>query len=94
MANPYLELIQSQWEHISALYNEFADKRPIILLDVDAAELHAYPFEKIREIFDADSQATLEEQYQRAVATRQMVLIVRDKENKQTLTYTIKLEDD
>ena len=94
MANPYLDLIQSQWEHISALYNEFADKRPVILLDVDAGELHAYPFEKVKEIFDAGSQLTLEEQYRRAVATRQMVLIVRDKENKQTLTYTIKLEDE
>ncbi len=94
MANPYMDLIQSQWEHISALYNEFADKRPIILLDVDAGELHAYPFEKIKEIFDSGSQLTLEEQYRRAVATRQMVLIVRDKENKQTLTYTIKLEDE
>jgi hypothetical protein len=94
MANPYMELIQAQWEHISALYNEFSDKRPIILLDVDAGELHAYSFEKIKDIFDSGSQATLEEQYRRAVATRQMVLIVRDKENKQTLTYTIKLEDE
>lgn len=94
MANPYMELIQSQWEHISALYNEFADKRPVILLDVDAGELHAYPFEQIKNIFDEESRLSLAEQYRRAVATRQMVLIVRDKENKQTLTYTIKLEDE
>jgi len=94
MESPYAELIAAQWPHISALYNEFAEQRPIILMDVDSAELHAYPFDKITEVLDEKSRAALAVQYQRAQATRQMVLILRDTENRQTMTYTLKLEDE
>lgn len=94
MNNPYTELIEGQWPHISALYNEFAEQRPVILMDVDNAELHAYPFDQIADALDERSRSALEEQYQRAQETRQMVLILRDKENRQTMTYTLKLEDE
>jgi len=94
MDNPYQELIKAQWPHISALYNEHAEQRPVIMMDVDNAELHAFPFDKISEALDEQSRTALTEQYQRAQETRQMVLILRDKEHKQTMTYTLKLEDE
>ena len=89
-----MELIKAQWPHISALYNEHAEQRPVILMDVDDAELHAFPFEQIAGALDEQSRTSLTEQYQRARETRQMVLILRDKEHKQTMTYTLKLEDE
>ena len=94
MKNPYAELIETQWPPISALYNEHAQQRPVILMDVDNAELHAYAFDQIASVLDEQSRAALTEQYQRAQKTRQMVLIIRDKEHKQTMTYTLKLEDE
>jgi hypothetical protein len=94
VSDVYQELIEEQWKNIADLYNQHAEKRPIILLDVDAGELFAYPYDDLSQLLDAESQAGFGEQYTRAVASRQMVLLVRDKANKQLLTYTLKLEDE
>lgn len=94
MEHLYSDFIAAQWPNIAKLYNEFADRSPVILMDVDEAELHAFPFDRIASVLDEQSRAALEQQYRRAVATRQMVLIVRDKERKQTLTFTLKLDDE
>lgn len=94
MADPYLPLIQEQWPRIAALYNEHADKRPVMLLDVRAAEIHAFPYEEFGALLDAESQAALTEQYQRALETRRMVLFVRDTERKIFQSYSLALEDE
>ena len=94
MSDIYQDVIAEQWPNIAGLYNQHADKRPVILLDVNDNELFAYPFAELSEILDEDSRAGFATQYERAVANRQMVLLVRDRTNKQLLTYTLKLEDD
>jgi hypothetical protein len=94
MADPYLPLIQEQWPRIAALYNEHAANFPVMLLDVRAAEIHAFPYEEFVTLLDAPSQAALAEQYHRAVETRRMVLFVRDTERKIFQSYSLALEDD
>jgi hypothetical protein len=92
MADPYLGLIEEQWENISALYNEHADKYPVMLLDVKELEIHAFPYDEFRALLDAPSQEALADQYQRAVANRQMVLFVRDVERKVFQSYSLALD--
>ncbi len=94
MSDIYQDLIADQWANIAELYNQHAEKQPVILLDVAEGELFAYPFTELAELLDAESRVGFGEQYERAVAARQMVLLVRDLANKQLLTYTLKLEDD
>ena len=94
MSDVYKDLISEHWSNIAELYNEHAEKQPVILLDVDAGELFAYPYGELSQLLDAQSQTGFGDQYARAVENRQMVLLVRDKANKQLLTYTLKLEDD
>ncbi|MCB9139004.1 MAG: hypothetical protein H6642_11715 [Caldilineaceae bacterium] len=94
MSDIYQDLVKEQWPQIAELYNQHAAQRPVILLDVNESELFAYPFDQLAEILDESSRASFGEQYARAVATRQMVLLVRDQKNKQLLTYTLKLEDE
>lgn len=94
MADPYLGLIQEQWPNIASLYNEHADKYPVMLLDVREMELHAFPYDEFHLLLDASSQAALEDQYQRAVENRQMVLFVRDAERKIFQSYSLALEEE
>ena len=94
MADPYLGLIQEQWPNIASLYNEHADKYPIMLLNMRELEIHAFPYNKFRLLLDASSQAALEDQYQRAVENRQMVLFVRDAERKIFQSYSLALEEE
>ncbi len=94
MADPYLGLIEEQWANIARLYNEHADKYPVMLMDVREMEIHAFPFAEFRTLLDAPSQAALDEQYQRAVENRQMVLFVRDSERKIFQSYSLALEEE
>jgi hypothetical protein len=93
MSDPYLELIQTHWEAISRGYSEVLEQRPVMLLDVQTGELHAFPPAEFKQFLDAQSQRDFQVQYQRAVTTGQMVLFVRDVANNQFLSYTLKLED-
>ncbi len=94
MAELYLKTIQEQWGNISRLYNEFAEERPVMMLDVGAGEVHAFAYDRLVELLDVESQTGLTVQYQRALDRREMVLFVRDPERKQLLSYTLKLEDE
>jgi hypothetical protein len=93
MADPYLSLIEEQWPKIADLYNEHADKFPVMLLDVQALEIHAFPQDEFRALLDGPSQAALADQYARATANRQMVLFVRDVERKIFQSYSLALDD-
>ena len=94
MGDLYLGLIQEQWPNIASLYNEHADRYPVMLLDVREMEIHAFPYDEFRLLLDASSQAALEDQYQRAVENRQMVLFVRDAERKIFQSYSLALEEE
>lgn len=93
MADPYVGLIEEQWPRIADLYNEHADKFPVMLLDVQAMEIHAFPFDEFRTLLDGPSQTALVDQYERATANRQMVLFVRDVERKVFQSYSLALDD-
>jgi hypothetical protein len=92
-SDPYLDLVRQQWPSITDTYNQFAEQQPIMLVDVQKAEIHAYPFEEFVIVLDASSRRQVEAQYRRAIANRQMVLFVRDADNKVFQSYTLALED-
>jgi len=91
--DPYLDLIKQQWPAIAETYNRFAAQQPIMLVDVQSAEIHALPFEEFVMVLAAGSRRQVEAQYRRAVANRQMVLFVRDIDNKVFQSYTLALEE-
>ena len=94
MNDPYLEFIRMHWAAITDVYNQFAVHFPIMLVDVQEGEIHAFPYADFLMQLDAASQATVAEQYRRAVATRRMVLFVRDSDRKFFQSYTLQLEDE
>ncbi len=91
--DPYLDLIKQQWPAIAETYNRFAGQQPILLVDVQSAEIHAFPFEEFLLLLDTPSRRQVEAQYRRALANRQMVLFVRDTDNKVFQSYTLALEE-
>ena len=93
MDDPYVEYIRDHWPQITELYNQHADKRPIMLADVQAGEIHAFPYDEFLDLLDAPSRHSVIEQYARAVENRQMVLFVRDTANKLLQSYSLALED-
>ena len=94
MSDPYVVLIQEQWDSITRMYNQFAEEHPIMVVDVKEGEILAYPYDRFLTLLDRRSQMDLEQQYQRAVLNHHMVLFVRDVDQNAFLSYSLQLEDD
>ncbi len=93
MSDPYISLISEQWTSIADLYNQFAEQYPVMLVEIGDHSIHAFPADEFRSLLDANSQAAFDEQYERALLNRQMVLFVRDIDNKIFQSYSLQLED-
>ena len=66
--DPYWNVVFQQWPHIVMLYEQYADKKPMMLYDIQELRVYAYPFAEFRAELSEQSQASLTRQYKRALA--------------------------
>ncbi|MGD9098961.1 MAG: hypothetical protein PVF45_00675 [Anaerolineae bacterium] len=90
--DPYLDVIDEQWENILMMYNLFAAKGPVMLYDVQDGKIYAYPYKEFRADLNQRSQAILKKQYRQARANAQMVLFIRDAAKRQFRSYSLNLD--
>ncbi|MGV3722181.1 MAG: hypothetical protein ACO1SX_14825, partial [Actinomycetota bacterium] len=68
---------------------QFAEHRPVLLIDVQEVRIYAYPYEEIAGDLSQRSQATLAKQYAEACQTQRFVVFVRDNVEKKLVSYTV-----
>ena len=83
------DALSEHWEHVVVAYRQFEDKRPIMLYDVQEKQSFAYSYEGFKSEMPVESQLSLTEQYERAVAAGQMVVFVRDNDKKRLVSYSL-----
>jgi len=91
-ADPYWDVIQQEWESILKWYLMFAEKKPVMLYDIQEKKVYAYPYREFWAELNTRSQLSLAEQYQKAVKNEQIVVFVRDNVNEKLASYTVRLE--
>lgn len=89
--DPYLDMIDEQWHNILMTYKMFAAKQPVMLYDLQAQKIYAYPYKEFCASLNQRSQAILKKQYRQARRKNQMVLFVRDSEKQKLKSYTLNL---
>ena len=92
MSDPYFNAIQEQWPNIRALYLTYADKKPIILYDLQEKKIYAYPYNEFKEDLSENSQTSLEHDYNSASALGTMVVFVRDNTERKLVSYTMSID--
>ena len=92
MKDPYWDAIQKQWKHILNWYLMFAEKKPVMLYDIQEQKIYAYPYREFKMDLSQKTQASFESQYQRAVKNNQFVVFVRDNEKQKLVAYTVNME--
>lgn len=65
----------------------FEDKKPVMLLDIQEQKIYAYPYSEFTS--DKRSQVQLEEQYEKALNNKMVVLFVRDNEKRKRVSYSV-----
>ena len=73
-------------------YRQFASKKPIMLFDRQEERIYAYPCAEFIEDLSPKSQPSVKEQYDEAVRSGQMVVFVRDNEQRRLISYTLAVE--
>ena len=79
-------------EHVRVAYQQHEDKRPVMLFDIQEQRIYAYGYEGFKSELSAKSQASLAEQYEQAQRSGQMVVFVRDNDNRRLVSYSINYE--
>lgn len=80
--DPYLDLIDEQWNNILMIYREFEDKDQIIEYDVSEQKIYSYP---AGDYIQALSERTRDEtarQFAEAKKRQQFILFVKDTPNR------------
>jgi hypothetical protein len=68
MRDRHLDVVFQHQSLISMLYQQYADKKPVMLFDIQEQRIYAMPYAKYRAELSERSQAILKEQYKRATA--------------------------
>ena len=93
MSDPYLDAVYENWHYIVMLYQRFAEKRPVMLFDIQEQRVYAYPYADYRAGLSKRSQASLKKQYERAVAAGEIVVFVRDNDRRKLVSYGMPLQE-
>jgi hypothetical protein len=92
MTDHYLDLIYLHQDTIYRAYSDFADKQPIILLHLKDTKVYAYPVSDFKATLSPRSQKSLDREYSLAVKNGDIVVFVRDDDNRQLVSVSIPAE--
>lgn len=87
-----LNAVHEQWGNILKMYKLFEEKDPIVLFDIQEQRIYVYPYEEFKSELKPSSQASLAEQYEQARKENQIVVFVRDNEQKRLASFSMNYE--
>ena len=87
--DPYWEIVMNLGEDIFKCYQQYADKKPIMLYDIQEKKIYTYAYPGFKDELMPKSQVHLEEQYQESLKNNQIVVFVRDNEKRELVSYSV-----
>jgi hypothetical protein len=91
--NPHADLVEAVRNYkrrILEFYAQAAEKKPVILLDLQRLRLHRYTFEQYKTMVRSASQEVLHHQYVKAVAKNKVFVVVWDKPTRRLITMSLR----
>ncbi len=76
-------------DDILRLYRQFAEKRPVMLLELPSQRISAYPYLEFRNTLSERSQRMLEKEYREAVAHNKFVVFVKDNDREKMISFSV-----
>ncbi len=67
----------------------FADKKPVMLLELPSQKTYAYPYLDFKNTLSGRSQTTLEKEYAEAVAHHKIVVFVKDNGREKMISFSV-----
>ncbi len=87
--DPYWEVVQSLMQDILTIYEQYRDKKPVMLFDTQEHRIYVYPYLEFKNDLSERSQRLLQEQYEQAMIDDKIVVFVRDNDQRKLVSYTV-----
>src|SRR3954451_2863014 len=87
-----VEAVQNHVDQILMFYEGVEDEQPILVLDYQNQKICAYHYEEYKTGLSPESQATLDEEYEKAMAEDKVVVLVWDSATGRLVTTTFDYE--
>jgi len=88
----YEKIIEENMDYILNLYYQFENKKPIMLYNIQEKRIYAYPPYEFIADQSENSRKKILSQYEDAVINNQIVIFIKDRENKKLMSYTFDIE--
>ncbi len=75
-------------DDILRLYRQFAEKKPVMLLELPSQKIFAYPYLDFKNTLSERSQKMLEKEYEEAVAHNKIVVFVKDNDRRRMISFS------
>ena len=76
-------------DDILQLYRQFAEKWPVMLLELPSQRIYAYPYLEFKNTLSDRSQKMLEKEYTEAVAHHKVVVFVKDNDREKMISFSV-----
>jgi len=87
--DPYWDVVQSLVQDITYCYEQYREKKPVLLFDMQENRLYVYPYLKFKNDLSERSQCLLQDQYEQAMTDDKIVVFVRDNDDKKLVSYSV-----
>jgi hypothetical protein len=93
MSDDYLlDAALKHWDLILTAYKSCEEQRPIVLFDIQERRIYLYKYEGFKEEMNPRDQASLQDQYERATATNEIIVFVRDNVERRLVSFSFDYE--
>jgi hypothetical protein len=91
--DPYLDLIDEQWDNILTVYRTFQDKDQIIEFDTSEQKVYSYPAGDYIQALSERTREQTARQFAEAKERNQFLLFVKDSKNRRYRSYVFDLPE-
>src|ERR1700694_1408049 len=70
-------------------YQTFAEKKPVMLLELPSQKIYAYPYLEFKNTLSERSQKMLEKEYREALAHNRIAVFVKDNDRKKIISFSV-----
>ena len=76
-------------DDILRLYRQFAEKKPVMLLELPSQRIYAYPYLEFKNTLSERSQKMLDKEYHEALAHHKIVVFVKDDDRRKMISFSV-----
>ena len=89
----FLDILNQYIGTIQIFYKKYAEKKPIMELSLPSYKIYAYPYADYLKTLSKKSQEILKKEYHTAINNNEMVIFVRDNNERVLKSCSVPIEE-